>query len=271
MAHLIYGVSKNALFIINYKLFISLMFPDLVPIGLATIMLGTIHETDGVQEHQFWLRNDGAEAVVLQQGYASCHCTTIDFEQGATVAPGDSTCVTLRFNPQGKGGEFYESGTVKYRPTPAPSLTDPPPCPSLGGRGEVTTSSEESSDTVVSTPLPLREGQGGGSFTVAFEGTCITSEETLLKQYPIQLNEHLSLTRDRFDLGIMPHGSQRTLYVSLLHWDEDRRSETFPIVFTADRETAQKGGAVSHIPITLATTDGGAPFTFTITLDVIVK
>lgn len=208
------------------------MLPDLVPIGLATIMLGTIHEEDGVQEHQFWLRNAGTEAVVLQQGYASCHCTTIDFARGATVAPGDSTCVTLRFNPQGKGGEFYESGTVRY--------------------GE------------------------GKTVNVAFEGECITSEETLLRQHPIQLNDHLSLSRNRFDFGIMPHGSQRTFTVSMIHWDEDCRRESFTFTFTADRNDTAGVGAegprgVRHVPITLTTTDGGTPFTFTVTLDVIVR
>lgn len=208
------------------------MLPDLVPIGLATIMLGTIHESDGVQERQFWLRNDGAEAVVLQQGYASCHCTTIDFEQGATVAPGDSICVILRFNPQGKGGEFYESGTVRYA-----------------------TKTKTKTKTV----------------NVAFEGTCITSEETLLRQFPIQLNDHLSLSRDRFDFGVMAPGSQRTAYVTVLHWDEERRRETLPVTFTADSEKAEKSGGVSHIPVTLTTSDGGKPFEFAVTIDVVVK
>lgn len=200
-------------------------FAELVPIGLATILLGTIHEEDGVQEHRFWLRNDGAEAVVLQQGYASCHCTTIDFERGATVLPGDSTCVTLRFDPQGKGGEFYESGTVRY---------------------------------------------GTESVTVALEGTCITSEETLLRQFPIQLNDHLSLSRNRFDLGVMPHGTRRTLYVTLLHWDEERRREMLAFDFTADRGLSPDG-EVQHIPVTLTTTDRGRPLDFTVTIDVIVR
>ena len=268
------------------------MLPDLVPIGLATLMLGTINESDGVQEHQFWLRNDGAEAVVLQQGYASCHCTTIDFEQGATVAPGDSTCVILRFNPQGKGGEFYESGTVKYGPIsnpdgPTSNPSRPTPVPSLRGRGADTTTATDSlkgetnlslNDEVTS-PLPRREGQGVGpsgvapcgSVTVAFEGTCVTSEETLLKQYPVQLNDHLSLSRNRFDFGIMAPGSQRTVYVTVLHWDEERRKETLPVTFIADSEKAEKSGGVSHIPVTLTTLDGGKPFEFAVTIDVVVK
>ncbi len=91
-----------------------LIADTLVVIGLATASLGTIQETGGVQEHTFWLRNDGTEAVTLQQGYTSCECTTIDFDRYAQVQPGDSSRVTLRFNPQGRGGDFNVSGTVVY-------------------------------------------------------------------------------------------------------------------------------------------------------------
>lgn len=86
----------------------------LVVIGLATASLGTIQETGGVQEHTYWLRNDGTEAVTLQQGYTSCECTAIEFDRYGQVQPGDSSRVTLRFNPQGRGGEFNVSGTVVY-------------------------------------------------------------------------------------------------------------------------------------------------------------
>lgn len=91
-----------------------LIADTLVVIGLATASLGTIQETGGVQEHTFWLRNDGAEAVTLQQGYTSCECTTIEFDRYAQVQPGDSSRVTLRFNPMGRGGEFNVNGTVVY-------------------------------------------------------------------------------------------------------------------------------------------------------------
>lgn len=85
-------------------------------IGAATIALGTIHESDGVQRHTFWLRNDGRQTVTLQQGYTSCGCTTIEFEAGKSIAPGDSASVTLQFNPRGKSGDFYESAMLKYLP-----------------------------------------------------------------------------------------------------------------------------------------------------------
>jgi len=91
-----------------------LVADTLVVIGLATASLGTIQETGGVQEHRFWLRNVGAEAVTLQQGYTSCECTTIEFDRFAQVQPGDSSQVTLRFNPQGRGGDFTVTGTVVY-------------------------------------------------------------------------------------------------------------------------------------------------------------
>lgn len=91
-----------------------LLADTLVVIGLATASLGTIQETGGVQEHTFWLRNDGTQAVTLQQGYTSCECTTIEFDRYAQVQPGDSSQVIMRFNPQGRGGDFTVTGTVVY-------------------------------------------------------------------------------------------------------------------------------------------------------------
>lgn len=91
-----------------------LLVDSLVVVGLATVSLGTIQEADGVKEHSFWLRNAGQEAVVLHQGYTSCGCTTIHFDKVRQLAPGDSSKVTLRFNPRGKGGEFHEMGTIEY-------------------------------------------------------------------------------------------------------------------------------------------------------------
>lgn len=85
-------------------------------IGAATLALGVIHESDGVQQHSFWLRNDGTSAISQLHGYTSCGCTTIELSKDSVVAPGDSVCVTLRFNPRGKTGEFHESAMVTYQP-----------------------------------------------------------------------------------------------------------------------------------------------------------
>ena len=83
-------------------------------IGALEVSIGTIREEQGKQERSFWIRNVGDDAVRLVQGYTSCGCTTITFERDALLQPGDSSQVTLSFNPTGKGGEFYESGTVVY-------------------------------------------------------------------------------------------------------------------------------------------------------------
>lgn len=90
------------------------MLDSLVVIGLAILSLGTIREADGPVERTFLLRNVGDNAIVLKQGYTSCGCTTIAFDRDVPIPPGDTTTIRLHFNPRGKSGEFYESGTVVY-------------------------------------------------------------------------------------------------------------------------------------------------------------
>lgn len=197
----------------------------LVVIGLATISLGTIQEADGVQERSFWLRNDGRETVMLQQGYTSCGCTTIDFAKGLSVEPGDSTCVTLRFNPRGKGGEFMETGTVVY-------------------------------------------GNSRKRVELSMVGNCITSEETLLRQFPVRISDRLRLSSDRFDLGIMRVGESKERNVIVLHKADNNRQERFTVSFSPD-ENSPKG--LQHVVRTISTVDGGQSIDLRITLDVIVK
>lgn len=198
---------------------------SLVAIGMATFSLGTIHEADGPQEHSFWLRNGGSQSVALVQGYTSCGCTTIQFAKDETVAPGDSTRVTLRFNPRGKGGEFVETGTVVY-------------------------------------------GHHRKRIQLSLEGNCITSEETLLRQFPIRVGDHLRLSANRFDLGIMRVGDTKERTVVVLHRDEHDRQELVPIVFTA---TDKHGKGIQHIafPVTIKEKEKGRKLV--ITLDVNIK
>ncbi|MCR4602232.1 MAG: DUF1573 domain-containing protein [Prevotella sp.] len=198
-----------------------LVADTLVAIGLSAISLGTIHETDGQQEHVFWLRNAGSEAVVLRQGYTSCGCTTIDFAQGATLRPDDSTAVTLRFNPRGKGGAFHETATLVY-------------------------------------------GEQRKRITLTMTGSCITSEETLLRQFPVRVNDSLRLSVDRFDLGIMHPGESKQRSVVLLNRADNDRQQRFTIVFHADEHMPR---GLQHIAWPLKA-DG---LTLTIMLDVIVR
>ena len=202
-----------------------LIADTLVVIGLATASLGTIQETGGVQEHTYWLRNDGTEAVTLQQGYTSCECTTMEFDRFAQVQPGDSSRVVLRFNPQGRGGEFNVSGTVVY-------------------------------------------GTDRKRVKLAMTGNSVLSEETLMKRYPVAVSDHLRLSTDRFDLGVMHPGETKERSVVVLHRDENDRTETLTITFTPDEKTPK---GLQHIPYTVATSDRGKPRQVTITLDVMIK
>ena len=202
-----------------------LVADTLVAIGFATISLGTIQESDGVQERTFWLRNAGTEAVTLVQGYTSCGCTTIQFDKDKPIAVGDSTGVTLRFNPQGKGGEFEETGTIIYGPN----------------RKRV---------------------------NLSMVGTCITSEETLMRQFPVRISDDIRLSTNRFDLGIMHVGDSKERGVVVLHRSENNRQERIAIKFTVDANTPK---GLQHIPYLIKTKVKGKELTLTITLDVLIK
>jgi len=198
-----------------------LVVDTLVVLGLATASLGTIREADGIQERSFWLQNAGQQAVALTQGYTSCGCTTIHFAKDVAVAPGDSTQVTLRFNPRGKGGEFEEVATVVY-------------------------------------------GRQQKHVNLTMKGVCITSEETLLRQFPIRITDDIRLSANRFDLGIMHVGESKERNVMVLHRRQKDRQERLPVRFTVDARTPK---GLQHIAYPLKTGEQ----TVTVTLDVLVK
>ncbi len=210
-----------------------LLADTLVVIGMATVSLGTIHETDGVQQRSFWLRNDGQQTVVLKQGFTSCGCTQIEAALDSQVLPGDSTSVTLRFNPRHKGGEFHELGTVTY--------------------------------------VPLAQQDDKRSLKhveMALTGTCITSEETLLKQFPIRINDQLRLSTNRFDIGYLKRGQSKKRSVVVLHRDEGNRKEMIPIFFEAD-DSMPNG--LQHVKRTVTTTCQGQAIKIDVTFDVIIN
>lgn len=213
-----------------------LLTDSLIVLGLASVSLGTIQEADGPREHTFWLLNTGTQAVTLQQGYTSCGCTTIRFDQQAVISPADSTAVTLHFNPRGKGGEFREVGTLRYT-SHAPA---------------------EAGGVAASRHLQL-----------TLTGTCITSEETLLRQFPIRVSDRLRLSADRFDLGYMSPGEQKQRNVVVLHRGHDGdRQERHKVTFRVDEHTPK---GLQHVVRELKTRDGHTEVTLKVTLDVIVK
>lgn len=204
-------------------------------IGASEVSIGTIREEQGKQERSFWIRNVGDEAVRLVQGYTSCGCTTIAFERDAVLQRGDSSRVTLSFNPTGKGGEFYESGTVVYTSATASATA----------------------------------GKAKRHFVqMAMEGNCITSTETLMKQFPIAVSKHTRVSRNRFDLGYMNSGAEKTVNVVVLHCDENNRQELFPLKFKVE-EKMKKG--LQHITKTIETKEKGKKLRIPVTLDVVIR
>ena len=164
---------------------------SLVIIGLSTLSLGTINETDGRQEREFWLRNVGTEAVSIVQGYTSCGCVKLDFPLGKTMLPGDSVRTVLSFDPKGKGGEFYERGTIVY-------------------------------------------GQSRKRVNMAMEGVCVTSEETLMRQFPVRINDDIRISTNHFDVGVMNVCENKTRHFAILHRDENNRRESVAVTVEAD-------------------------------------
>lgn len=209
---------------------------SLIVAGLAVLDLGTIHESDGIIEREFWLRNAGSNAITILQGYTSCGCTTIDYQRDAVVQSGDSTLVTLRFNPANRGDEFYESGTIAYTSVPSASP----------------------------------QGSKRHFVNMALQGTCRLKDETLLMQHPIAVTDDVRISSNRYDLGYMTVGQQRQLSVSVLcridgTW---QRMGTTDVSFTAEA-TMPKG--LQHIKRTFSITHAKKKIPFEIIYDLIIR
>lgn len=155
---------------------------NLVNVALASFAFGTIMEAEGPRSHDFWLRNDCDKPFAITQTFASCGCTTIHANMTDSIQPGDSTKVTVSFNPRGRGGEFYETATIVCR---GKSLD----------------------------PNPYK-------VTLSIEGSVVTSEETLRNQFPYQIDDSTYISDKTRDLGVMKTGSRKTVYYSLLHLAE---------------------------------------------------
>ncbi len=202
-----------------------LLVDSLIVIGMATVNIGTIQETDGPKEQSFWLRNVGTASVKLRQGYTSCGCTTIHFDRQKAIAPGDSSKVTLHFNPRGKGGEFHEIGTIEY-------------------------------------------GAKRKRVNMTMTGECITSEETLMRQFPVRISEDLRLSVDHFDVGIMRVGEKKERNVVVLHRYDNNRQERIPVSLTIDKKTPK---GLQHITCPVETKVKGKRQLLRIRFDVIVR
>ena len=89
------------------------MFPVKLFILATSIACGTLHEENGVYSHTFMLHNESEDSIHITNAWTSCGCTTAEYDAGRWVAPGDSVPVTVRFDMNGKGGEFLETATLQ--------------------------------------------------------------------------------------------------------------------------------------------------------------
>lgn len=225
----------------------------LAVIGLATLSLGTIREADGPVERTFLLRNEGEHALCLRQGYTSCGCTTIAFAQDSCIAAGDTTAVTLRFNPRGKSGEFFETGTLVYQTAAT-------------GEG----AAAEGGNSPASETAPARK-----AVTLSLEGTCLSSEESLAQQFPVRITDSLWISANRFDLGIMRVGESKERGVAILHRGETEadgqlsdRQELVNVRYAVDAQTPK---GLQHVQHSICIQHDGRAITVPIILDVLVK
>lgn len=83
-----------------------------VIVAIAAINIGTVLDTDSPISRDYWLKNDGEYGWKISNIYTSCGCTTAEFDKDKLVRQGDSICVTLTFNPEGRHGDFSQTGTV---------------------------------------------------------------------------------------------------------------------------------------------------------------
>lgn len=74
----------------------------------------TINEVDGKVSHTFKFRNDGSEALVIEDVRVSCGCTEPKFSK-APVMPGKTGEILLTFDPEWRPGMFNKSVYISSR------------------------------------------------------------------------------------------------------------------------------------------------------------
>jgi hypothetical protein len=89
------------------------------PPGSAVVDAPLLHkfgtmpqQSDGQKE--WTITNKGEGEVLLSQGDSTCSCTIANLKDGktATLAPGESTTVTLNWNTKGNNGEYRQHASI---------------------------------------------------------------------------------------------------------------------------------------------------------------
>ena len=78
---------------------------------------GDIQENLGEVTHNFVFRNAGNEPLVISNVRTSCGCTVPEYSE-LPIAPGDTGCVKITFNPAGRPGKFSKPIYVQSNTTP---------------------------------------------------------------------------------------------------------------------------------------------------------
>ncbi len=73
---------------------------------------GTVQEKNGPVSHTFKFTNTGNAPLVIISAKTSCGCTKPSFPK-QPIQPGDSSEITVTYNPDGRPGEFDKSVTVR--------------------------------------------------------------------------------------------------------------------------------------------------------------
>ncbi len=69
---------------------------------------GVINENDGDATCEFRFINTGTDSVTIVRARASCGCTTPKYSQ-SPIAPGDTTIISVSYDPVGRPGRFKKS------------------------------------------------------------------------------------------------------------------------------------------------------------------
>lgn len=78
---------------------------------------GTILEQDGKVSCTMRLVNDGESELVITQVRTSCGCTAAGYDK-APIAPGDTACITVTYDPVARPGEFNKDVFVYTNGSP---------------------------------------------------------------------------------------------------------------------------------------------------------
>lgn len=81
---------------------------------------GSFLEDDGLRSCRFRFVNSGDEPLVIVSARASCGCTTPQFSR-AGIAPGDTSSVTVTYDPTGRPGRFSKRVTIESNAVSSPT------------------------------------------------------------------------------------------------------------------------------------------------------